>query len=174
MAIDQEISARLKEVRAVLKLSQVEMAQKIGLSKSALKRLETGGNVPSGESLLKYASVGINPGWLLYGLGPMRMDDRSEAGALAERDELRCSPPITAPELLALVTDAIQRTYKDAGASLPALDLGRLSAEKYNEIIQEIPEPEGWPVAVKMMTVQLRKDIASTAANPGARKREAS
>lgn len=173
MALEQQISARLKEVRSVLNLSQEAMALKIGLSKSAVKRLETGGNVPSGESLLKYAAVGINPGWLLYGLGPMRMDGPSEA-VPPDEDAPTPPPAITAPELLALVTDAIQRSYKDAGASLSALDLGRLSAEKYNEIIQEIPEPEGWPVAVRMMAVQLRKDIASTAANPSARKREAS
>ncbi|WP_323034562.1 hypothetical protein [Pararhodobacter sp.] len=131
-------------------------------------------------------AAGVTPEWLIDGSGP---DPFSPAGIPAGGSGLEMrADPVDAPsqrllpqridglfpDLLAFVVDAIQRTYKDAGASLSALDLGRLSAEKYNEIIAEIPEPEGWPVAVRMMAVQLRKDIASTAANPSARKREAS
>ncbi|MGQ3670785.1 helix-turn-helix domain-containing protein [Xanthobacter sp. TB0136] len=168
------IADRLKAIRASWELAQPDFAKRADIPLGTLKKIEAGLNIPGGDTLLRYAAAGFSPSWVLTGQGPMCIDQGSEAGALVAGDELLPSPPITAPELLALVTDAIQRTYKDASASLSALDLGRLSAEKYNEIIQEIPEPEGWPVAVKMMAVQLRKDIASTAANPGARKREAS
>ena len=82
--------------------------------------------------------------------------------------------PIAAPELLALITDAIQRTYKEAGAGLSPLDLGRLSGEKYNDLLADGVEPDEWRGAVKVMAGQLRKEIAATSTDISNRKREAS
>lgn len=81
---------------------------------------------------------------------------------------------IAEPELMALISDAIQRAYKDIGARLPALDLGRMIAEKYNEIISLDLTQDEWHGAVKMMASQLKKDIVTTAANTSNRKREVS
>ncbi len=82
--------------------------------------------------------------------------------------------PAAEPELLALIIDAIQRTYKEAGAGLPSRDLGRLSGEMHNEILAEGIAPEDWRGAVQMAAGKLRREIAATAADASSRKREAS
>lgn len=69
-----QIAERLKLARQELDLTQRDMAERLGLSIGALKRIEGAGNVPSGETLLRYAEAGINPGWVLTGIGEVRLE----------------------------------------------------------------------------------------------------
>jgi len=83
-----DIGARLRSARESLALTQIAMAQKLAISHGAIKRLEGGGNVPNGETLLKYAGIGFNPGWALTGIGEMRLPEPSQAGLAQAGDEL--------------------------------------------------------------------------------------
>lgn len=163
------ISERLKSARARLRHSQAAMAPVLGLSVTQLKRLEVGANVPSGETLLKYRELGFSPTWILTGEGTMLADEgRDGCPVPPSRAE------ILFPELLALVTEAIQHAYADAEEDLCGADLGRLSAEKYNEIRASIPDREHWRGAVLMMAAQLRKEIAFMSNSTSRRKRPVS
>lgn len=64
------IGSRIKEARKQAKLSQSALAQKVGMSQSALSELETGES--SGTTLLASlaAALGVNALWLETGKGP--------------------------------------------------------------------------------------------------------
>lgn len=65
------IGRRLKEARAALRLSQAELAQKNGSSKTGLQANEAGKSVPGGQLLACMSEAGISADWLLTGDGSM-------------------------------------------------------------------------------------------------------
>jgi len=69
-------------------------------------------------------------------------------------------------ELFGRVVDAIQRLYKDERVGLSGVDLGRISAEKYDEIVAATDDPDERMAMVKLMTVQLRNELRARAADP--------
>lgn len=167
MPDEAAIGTRLGLIREALGLSQKEIAGRIGVHHRTWEGNERGETLPSASTLMKVAALGFSPSWILANEGPMRIGQQAQSQMTA--------PALAAePELLALIVDAIQRTYKEAGAGLSPLDLGRLSAEKYNDLLADGVEPDEWRGAVKVMAGQLRKEIAATATDAANRKREAS
>lgn len=77
-------------------------------------------------------------------------------------------------EIFGRVVDAIQRLYKDEHVGLSGVDLGRIAAEKYEEIAAATGDPGERLAMVKLMVVQLRKDLTEAATAPGSGKRSAS
>lgn len=144
------LANRIREARKFLRLTQAEFAAKTGVSERSLQGFERGRGVPSGETLLKIAELGLNPGWLLIGTGNMLLRDRQDDGP-AHGDLDR--------ELMGRVVDAITRLYRDLAISLSPVDLGRLSAEKYAEIAAASSDPAERMAMVKLMAVQLRKEL---------------
>ena len=67
------VGTRLRAVRKELGLSLRAIADAVDVSLSTWQRLETTDNVPSGETLLKIAELGFNPGWILTGQGAKRL-----------------------------------------------------------------------------------------------------
>ena len=63
------IAERLKEIRGKVRLSQKAMAERLGIGHRTWQEIETGKNVPSGETLLKINELGFDPGWILTGSG---------------------------------------------------------------------------------------------------------
>lgn len=51
----KEIGERLRSLREGVKLSQVRMADILGVQQSTINRFETGKSTPSAETLIKYA-----------------------------------------------------------------------------------------------------------------------
>jgi transcriptional regulator with XRE-family HTH domain len=166
-----EISERLSAIRDELHLSQRALASLIGVAYRTWQDIETGKNVPSGETLLKVAKLGFNPGWILMGVGAMRLDEPSQAGHAQAGDEL--IGPALDHELFGRIVDAITRLYKAENISLSPVDLGRLSSERYEEIRSAASDMEGYLVAIKMMIGQLRKELHATRAEPSTGKRSA-
>jgi transcriptional regulator with XRE-family HTH domain len=62
---------RLHEARLELRLTQAELATKTGVSLSTIKNYERPAAEPNAESLRRFMKVGINPTWLISGLGDM-------------------------------------------------------------------------------------------------------
>ena len=63
---------RIKALRNELKLTQTEFAERIGISRSALTKLESGENVPSGATVkLIVNEFKVNEIWLRDGEGEM-------------------------------------------------------------------------------------------------------
>lgn len=66
------LPARIKEIRKSLKLSQTEMAEKIGIHVQTLSKYERGEQTPSAETIVAIADgLGVNLIWLLNGEGEM-------------------------------------------------------------------------------------------------------
>lgn len=67
-----EIGARIKEVRTSFGLSQSAFSTALGISRSALSKLESGENIPSERTLLLIARVyGVSDEWLRTENGEM-------------------------------------------------------------------------------------------------------
>lgn len=105
---DTRISERLRLIRESRSLSQAEWSLKADIGLATVKKLETGGNVPSGETLLKYAVLGFNPGWILTGQGPMRLEEHSQAGGLRAGEELTPAADVASSVETAILQQAIE------------------------------------------------------------------
>jgi DNA-binding XRE family transcriptional regulator len=57
MADEYALAAALIDARAKAKLTQSELARRMGTTQSAIARLESGRSVPSGATLLKFAKA---------------------------------------------------------------------------------------------------------------------
>ncbi|KAB2774421.1 helix-turn-helix transcriptional regulator [Brucella anthropi] len=67
----EDIAERIGKIRAKTGLSQRALAEKIGVAFRTWQSIESGKNVPSGETLLKIGELGFSPGWVLTGEGEM-------------------------------------------------------------------------------------------------------
>lgn len=88
------MNKRIKEIRQSENMSLVKFASKIGISDSAVKKLETGENNPSEQTIRAICSeFGINRVWLETGEGEMRKPiSREEELAELFADLLRDQP----------------------------------------------------------------------------------
>jgi len=77
--MEAAICARLKAWRQSLGLTQAQLAERLGLHLSVLKKYEAGANTPGGDALTAVAETGCNINWLLTGKGEMRDVDRDKA-----------------------------------------------------------------------------------------------
>ena len=70
------VAARLQETRAARGLSVLALAKQAGLSHTAVGNIERGTmpGLDTAEALAK--ALGVSPGWLAYGLGPMELPKR--------------------------------------------------------------------------------------------------
>lgn len=62
-------SERIKEVRKLLNLSQVEFANKLGVTQSSISAIESGGGVSSEVITAIIKEFKVNSDWLLFGRG---------------------------------------------------------------------------------------------------------
>jgi len=70
--MNENISERIRKIRAVTGLTQAQLAEKTGINKSSLSVLENEGRSISQKSLNKIIQAfGLNPDWMLYGEGEM-------------------------------------------------------------------------------------------------------
>lgn len=65
------IPDRLRALRDCLGLTQVQMAERIGLPKRTIVGYENGEREPGSAALAAYARTGVNMNWLLTGDGEM-------------------------------------------------------------------------------------------------------
>lgn len=158
------IGDRLKRIRGESGLSQREFSSRVGISFSTWQTIENGKNVPSGETLLKIAGLGFDPGWILTGRGFMRLEEPSDAGGLEAGGELIGPPPDS--ELMGRVVDTIMRVAKSCGVSIPPVDLGRQAMERYAELMAASSDPDERLAMLKLMAVQLKAELTAPLA-PG-------
>lgn len=64
----QTIGARLRRTRRALDITQVELAERIGVAHATIVRIERGQTKPSTDTLFKLAdALGVDPKWILSG-----------------------------------------------------------------------------------------------------------
>jgi len=65
---------RLREFRRALKLSQAQLAEKVGARMRTIQDNEAGKTFPSSKIFLGLVDLGLNANWFFTGEGPMRRD----------------------------------------------------------------------------------------------------
>ncbi len=121
------LGERLRIIRDAIGESQKGMASRFGLSENAWQRLELEGRAPKGDILAQLIDLGFSSDWLLTGQGQMRP-------SLSAADPERPTIPVLDEELNARVVEAVTITYQACGAAISPRDLGRVTAQIYNEI----------------------------------------
>lgn len=78
--IDKELAIRLKEVRSMERLSQVEMAEKLGINRMTYTNYELGTRRISEKLPKKLNKVfGVSEVWFYTGIGKMKFNDKAPA-----------------------------------------------------------------------------------------------
>lgn len=114
----------MRQAREHLKLSQQELADKIGVSKRGIQDNETRNRVPGGEVINGFVGLGINANWLLTGEGPMLLADLVQTRPVSQR--------INVDALEAI----IEGTIKAAPNSSPA-SIANHSVQFYMQMIEQ-------------------------------------
>lgn len=125
---ENAVAQRALEVRNELGLSQKAMAEKLGISPRNWQGMEGGRNIPNGETLLNFQKLGINPGWILSGLGPKKLDD-----------------PMIAPSAPITVEPATVQQLVDTVGSL---------SQNLGSMARRLEPPPPPPVTIKYYSVQ--------------------
>lgn len=76
------VAPRLRETRTARGLTMRALARAAGLTDTAVRSTETGASMPGIATVEAFAiALGVSPGWLAYGLGPMELPGRRRAAA---------------------------------------------------------------------------------------------
>lgn len=108
------LGQRVLALRKELGKTQVEMAKVVGVATATWQKIERDEGLPTGETLMQFEKLGINPGWVLSGLGPKLLD---AAGDAADQTSVPAEPLV--------------KPVADTSAPTPQSDqiiLGRLDA----------------------------------------------
>ena len=74
------VALRLRETRTAHGLNMRALARAAGLTHTAVRSTETGASMPGIATVESFAvALGVSPGWLAYGLGPMELPGRRRA-----------------------------------------------------------------------------------------------
>ena len=129
-----------------------EVSNSIGVSLSGLKKWLSEDADPSMSSIAQFSLVyGVSLDWLIHGRGEMRPGK-----------EASLNHPDVDQELLGRCSDSFASLYKDLGITLSALDLGRLAAEAYNDVVVAESDEERRG-ALKVIINQHRKRVLAEA-----------
>lgn len=163
------MGARAKRVRLEQNLNQQQIAEALGVSLRAWQKLERDEGTPSGETLLQFEKLGINPGWILTGLGPRLM--REDESYLYKKDA------IIDPDLLLDIKEVVLRVHKDAGITLHQRDADLKAISSYNQYMADdtdLSDGEEIRIWLQLLEKRLKREVDAARAAPGTGKREAS
>lgn len=78
-----DIRERIRTLRGALRLTQKQLADKLGISVSAVKKYESG-TAPGADVLEKFARLGVNLNWLLLGDGDVLIELQNQSAEVTE------------------------------------------------------------------------------------------
>lgn len=160
------IGKRAKQVRLEAKKTQVQMAEFLGLATATWQKIERDEGLPSGETLVQFEKLGINPGWILSGLGPKKLN----AKPLPTSEDLSVYAGF-----LREIAEAVRTEYIENSARLNSNDIIQVSAHWFLEVqkmAHNIGDIEELRSLLPWIRTQVKKEIAD--ANAGLGKRAAS
>lgn len=155
---------RLRAIRKELGFTQKAMGAEVGMSERGWQELEKGSNPPSGETLLKVASLGFSPTWVLLDAGAMRLDDGGHAGALEAW-------------LMEALGKIVVREYQKVGQRLQPQAVAPEAGALYNQLLKMVRDPADRrtvEAVLPNLAEDLAKQLQKSVDEPGTGKREAS
>jgi len=165
MSDEQTLGARALSVRKEAGKTQIEMAKFLGVSTATWQKIERNEGIPAGETLLLFEKLGINPGWLLSGLGPQRMNEAPASANLID---------IVLHQKLGAIVDQEHRAARiNMQMEVFAAEVGKA----YNHLVglvSDLSDAEAVGEALPLVRRRVRQQLADAASNPGTGKREAS
>ncbi len=159
------IGGRAKAVRLERKLAQQEIADALDISLRAWQKMERDEGTPSGETLLQFQKIGINPGWVLSGAGP-KFDGSS----------ITAEPSIGVDiVLLQKLHDTVQAVFIECKQTAPPRAVTAEAGELYNQLLGMVSDIRDKAVVTALIPVlreRFKERVAS--AKPGSGKHSAS
>ena len=152
------IAERIRQVRG--DRSQMEFATELGVHKEMLGKYERGLSVPGGEVLARMREHGVDINWLLTGQGSMRENHATQKSNLDGVQNITLDE-----ELNARVVDGISRLYKDEGVGLSSMDLGRMAAKVYSDLVNTFGDSDERRIGLKATLAQLRRQLREPPTN---------
>lgn len=152
-------------VRADIGLSQQEAADKLGISLRAWQKMERDEGVPSGETLIQFEKIGINPGWVLAGHGPKSLVE----------EESTSVPEYVDIVLLQRLGDTVQAVFIECKQTAPQRAVMAEAANLYNELrslVNDIKDERVVDALVPILRSRFKERLVK--AGPGTGKRSAS
>lgn len=156
------IGTRAKEVRLDRLMQQQQIADLMGLSLRAWQKMERDEGTPSGETLLAFKRLGINPGWILSGLGPKRLTGWLNDDAHAE--------------MFMRIADMIMAIHAEMNIALPKRGLAISARIILADLIEELDSnasPDEVEAAFAVQAAKLRRSLQEAREQPGSGKRSA-
>ena len=128
------IGLRIKELRNVKKLNQLDFADKIGIKQSPLSQMESGKILPSIETLSKIIRVfNISYSWLIDGEGDMFLEEtKSEENVIKKNDNINDNNFDNKPKVQKMLSN------KESSYNIVSLPSNRKTKDAVYPI-QEIP-----------------------------------
>ena len=129
----QKMGERIKQARTSLELTQVALAKKASLSRSAVVHYEQGNAVPGGVELIKLAeALNVSPNYLLSGSDNF-FESQSIEHALASDN------PQIVTATTAICLSALDREVRESiSAMVMALVKAKLNKRDYQELTKAI------------------------------------
>lgn len=150
-------------MRDELELNQQAIADRMEISLRAWQKMERDEGTPSGETLLNFQKIGINPGWVLTGLGPKRHLSWVNADIEAE--------------IFMRIGDLVQDAHRELGIELPGRGLAKTTRAIFAHVMNAL-DLEASPAELDALLVgeaaKLRRQLRDAIAKPGTGKLSAS
>ena len=158
-----EVGCRIEAAISLFKTRR-EAAHTLGISTDQLARYIKGESSPPLSVLIRLSHAkAISLDWLATGAGAMHAG--AVVGGSSDADRLD-------EELNARVVDGISRLYKDERVGLSAMDLGRIAAKVYSDLVADFA-PDERLVGLKGILAQMRRQLREPPAPGEAGKRSA-
>ncbi|WP_156460145.1 helix-turn-helix domain-containing protein [Mesorhizobium sp. Root157] len=159
------IGGRAAGLRSELRETQQGMADRLGISLRAWQKIERDEGVPSGETLLLFKAVDVNPGWVLTGLGPRMIGQQEREAASVD------------PDLLEKLARLAKSVHQEMGMTLPGDRATNEAGNLYNDLVakvSDLSDKEMIEATLPQLRLALMRRLKAAAAAPGTGKRSAS
>lgn len=147
-------------------MSQQDIADRLGISLRAWQKMERDEGVPSGETLIQFEKIDINPGWILAGLGPR---------STKEEDLRSLAPTGVDIVLFQQLGDTVQAVFIECKQRPPQRAILAETANLYNELlglVHDVSDEAVTQALIPVLRSRLKDRLAK--AEPGTGKRSAS
>lgn len=156
------LGARARFVRKENGMTQADMAKFLAVAIGTWQKMERDETVPTGETLLRFSQLGVNPGWVLTGMGPMKLRDWNGSDADTE--------------LFIRIVRLVQQVHEGLNVPIADRSSARIAKSIFEDIARILPSaagPDETDAVLAMQEAKLRRELLEAREAPGTGKRSA-